>query len=109
MTLSCFIIDDEPLALGLIESYVRKTPFLALAGKFLLLSWPAPGRGADDGCPLYGRDAEGIRRELRALGMEPDVGLTNFFRKQTDRPFLREELYAFRRVAPARSPSGENE
>ena len=34
MTLSCFIIDDEPLALGLIESYVRKTPFLALAGKF---------------------------------------------------------------------------
>ena len=34
MTLSCFIIDDEPLALGLIESYVRKTPFLALAGKY---------------------------------------------------------------------------
>ena len=81
----------------------------ALAGKFLLLSWAAPGRGADDGCPLYGRDGEGIRRELRALGMEPDVGLTNFFRRQTDRPFLREELYAFRRVAPARSPSGENE
>ena len=34
MTLSCFIIDDEPLALGLIESYVRKTPFLALTGKY---------------------------------------------------------------------------
>lgn len=34
MTLSCFIIDDEPLALGLIESYVRKTPFLELTGKF---------------------------------------------------------------------------
>lgn len=34
MKLSCFIIDDEPLALGLIESYVEKTPFLELTGKF---------------------------------------------------------------------------
>ncbi|NDV46651.1 DNA-binding response regulator [Paludibacter sp. 221] len=34
MQLSCFIIDDEPLALGLIESYVAKTPFLKLTGKF---------------------------------------------------------------------------
>jgi len=34
MTLSCFIIDDEPLALGLLESYVTKTPFLELTGKF---------------------------------------------------------------------------
>ncbi len=34
LTLSCIIIDDEPLALGLIESYVKKTPFLNLVGKF---------------------------------------------------------------------------
>ena len=34
MKLSCFIIDDEPLALGLLESYVMKTPFLGLTGKF---------------------------------------------------------------------------
>lgn len=34
MTISCFIIDDEPLALGLLESYVAKTPFLQLTGKF---------------------------------------------------------------------------
>jgi len=34
MTLTCFIIDDEPLALGLLESYVLKTPFLELKGKF---------------------------------------------------------------------------
>lgn len=34
MTLSCFIIDDEPLALGLLEAYVSKTPFLQLTGKF---------------------------------------------------------------------------
>jgi two-component system, LytTR family, response regulator len=34
MILTCFIIDDEPLALGLLESYVGKTPFLELTGKF---------------------------------------------------------------------------
>ncbi|MBV5281312.1 MAG: response regulator transcription factor [Paludibacter sp.] len=34
MILTCFIIDDEPLALGLLESYVAKTPFLELTGKF---------------------------------------------------------------------------
>ncbi len=34
MTLSCWIIDDEPLALDLLESYVRKTPFLKLTGKY---------------------------------------------------------------------------
>jgi len=34
MTLTCFIIDDEPLALGLLEMYVSKTPFLKLTGKF---------------------------------------------------------------------------
>lgn len=33
-TLRCIIVDDEPLALGLLESYVRKTPFLELAGAF---------------------------------------------------------------------------
>ena len=34
MTLKCCIIDDEPLALNLMESYVLKTPFLELAGKY---------------------------------------------------------------------------
>lgn len=32
--MKCVIIDDEPLALDLLESYVRKTPFLELAGKY---------------------------------------------------------------------------
>ena len=27
MMLRCAIVDDEPLALGLLESYVNKTPF----------------------------------------------------------------------------------
>lgn len=34
MTLDCWIVDDEPLALGLLESYVGNTPFLKLTGKF---------------------------------------------------------------------------
>ncbi|MDL2281900.1 LytTR family DNA-binding domain-containing protein, partial [Parabacteroides sp. OttesenSCG-928-G06] len=34
MTLTCCIIDDEPLAVSLLESYVEKTPFLILKGKF---------------------------------------------------------------------------
>lgn len=32
--LTCTIIDDEPLAARLLESYVRKTPFLSLAGVY---------------------------------------------------------------------------
>jgi two-component system LytT family response regulator len=34
MKLTCAIIDDEPLAVSLLESYVNKTPFLELKGKF---------------------------------------------------------------------------
>lgn len=34
MILQCALIDDEPLALELLESYVNKTPFLQLSGKY---------------------------------------------------------------------------
>lgn len=34
ITLRCCVIDDEPLARDLIASYVDKTPFMELAGKF---------------------------------------------------------------------------
>ena len=34
MKLHCARVDDEPLALSLLESYVNKTPFLELAGKY---------------------------------------------------------------------------
>lgn len=34
MQIPCFIIDDEPLALELMENYVRRTPFLSCAGSF---------------------------------------------------------------------------
>ncbi len=32
--MKCVIVDDEPLALDLLESYVRKTPLLELTGKY---------------------------------------------------------------------------
>ncbi len=31
--IKCLVVDDEPLALDLIESYVNRTPFLELAGR----------------------------------------------------------------------------
>jgi len=31
--ITCVIVDDEPMALNLVESYVEKTPFLALKRK----------------------------------------------------------------------------
>ena len=34
MTLNCWIVDDEPLAVSLLESYVKRVPFLTLTGKF---------------------------------------------------------------------------
>ncbi|MDR2809947.1 MAG: LytTR family DNA-binding domain-containing protein [Tannerellaceae bacterium] len=34
MILTCIIIDDEPLAVSLLESYVNKTPFLKLEGMY---------------------------------------------------------------------------
>ncbi len=34
MIIKCAIVDDEPLALGLLESYVKKTPSLELCGAY---------------------------------------------------------------------------
>ncbi|MDE6116856.1 MAG: LytTR family DNA-binding domain-containing protein [Duncaniella sp.] len=34
MTLRCCVVDDEPLASGLIASYISKPPFMELAGEF---------------------------------------------------------------------------
>ena len=34
MIITCAIIDDEPLAAGLLESYVAKTPYLSLKGTY---------------------------------------------------------------------------
>ena len=34
MILNCWIVDDEPLALSLLESYIERTSFLRLTGKY---------------------------------------------------------------------------
>jgi len=34
MILNCIAVDDEPLALGLISSFIEKTPFLSLLGSY---------------------------------------------------------------------------
>ena len=34
MTLNCITVDDEPLALGLVSSFVEQTPFLHLHGRY---------------------------------------------------------------------------
>jgi two-component system, LytTR family, response regulator LytT len=34
MNIKCVVIDDEPLALKVLEDYIQKTPFLELEGKF---------------------------------------------------------------------------
>ena len=33
LKITCVIVDDEPMALNLVESYVLKTPFLVLKKK----------------------------------------------------------------------------
>ena len=34
MILNCIAVDDEPLALGLVSSFIEQTPFLNLVGRF---------------------------------------------------------------------------
>jgi DNA-binding LytR/AlgR family response regulator len=34
MKLRCIVVDDEPLALDILEEYIRRTPVLELAGRF---------------------------------------------------------------------------
>ncbi len=71
----------------------------SLAGKFLILSWPTPGRVSDGQYPLYGREKEDLCQRLHERGLEYDPGITNYLRKHTAREWLRGELYAFRKMA----------
>ena len=49
MKLRCAIIDDEPLAVSLLESYVAKTPFLQLTGSYT--NAVKAMEGVSDDCP----------------------------------------------------------
>ena len=68
MKLTCYVVDDEPLAVELMEGYVRKTPFLELKGSFYSASatFEALGREAVD---LLFCDDAGAQRD----GAGPDA------------------------------------
>lgn len=34
MNIRCVVVDDEPLAISVLEGYINQTPFLELAEKF---------------------------------------------------------------------------
>ena len=42
MTISCMIVDDEPLAVKLLESFVTKTPELELSRCPTSMAWNWP-------------------------------------------------------------------
>ena len=71
----------------------------ALAGKFLILSWPSAKRGTDGLYPLHTREKGSIIQKMHSLGMEYDTGITNELRKHTERESLKDELYTFRRIS----------
>ena len=72
--INCLLIDDEPLALQLLEDYIQKTPYLKLAGKF-----EEPLRAI----PLL-NDQE---IDLLFLDIKmPDISGIDFFRSLTRKP-----------------------
>ena len=72
--INCIIIDDEPLALQLLEDYVNKTPYLKLAGKF-----DEPLQAL----PLM----KSIQVDLLFLDIKmPDISGIEFFKSLTNKP-----------------------
>lgn len=72
--INCLLIDDEPLALQLLEDYVRKIPYLSLAGKF-----EEPLRAL----PLI----ESQQVDLLFLDIKmPDISGIEFFKSLTFKP-----------------------
>lgn len=72
--ISCLLIDDEPLALKLLEDYVSKTPYLKLAGKF------------DE--PLKALSfLQSEKVDLLFLDIKmPDISGIDFFKSLSDKP-----------------------
>ena len=61
MMLNCLIVDDEPLALDLLENYVGRTPFLQLAGR---------AGGAMAALEYIGRAGAGTHAEIHVLFLD---------------------------------------
>lgn len=61
----CAIIDDEPLALDLLESYIRRTPFLQLVGRYSSAMQALEGLANDHAellfCDIQMPDLDGIQ------------------------------------------------
>jgi two-component system, LytTR family, response regulator len=74
--INCLLIDDEPLALNLLESYISKIPYLKLAGRFEepLLALPLLESGKIDLLFL----------DIRM----PDINGVDFFRSLSHKPAL---------------------
>jgi DNA-binding LytR/AlgR family response regulator len=72
--INCLLIDDEPLALQVLEDFVSKTPYLKLAGKFEepLLALPL---------------LEAKKIDLLFLDIKmPDISGIDFFKSLPDKP-----------------------
>lgn len=61
MKLKCIALDDEPLALGLLVSYIEQTPFLELCGKY---SNPIDALNA-----IYEQDLEVLFLDIQMAGL----------------------------------------
>jgi DNA-binding LytR/AlgR family response regulator len=72
--INCLLIDDEPLALQLLEDYVNKTPYLKLAGKF-----EEPMQAL---LQLESREIELLFLDIKM----PDISGINFFRSLSYKP-----------------------
>lgn len=72
--INCVLIDDEPLALQLLEDFVNKTPYLKLAGKF---------EEPLQALPLL----ESMDVDLLFLDIKmPDISGIDFFKSLTTKP-----------------------
>lgn len=72
--INCVLIDDEPLALQLLEDFVKKTPYLRLAGKF---------EESFDALPLI----ESRQVDLLFLDIKmPDISGIDFFKSLSNKP-----------------------
>ena len=74
--INCLLIDDEPLALNLLESYIGKIPYLKLAGRYEepLLALPL----------LESGNVDLLFLDIRM----PDINGVDFFRSLTNKPEL---------------------
>ena len=72
--INCLLIDDEPLALQLLEDYVNKTPYLSLIGKF---EEPMQALSL-----LESKQADLLFLDIKM----PDISGIEFFRSLTNKP-----------------------